>query len=305
MASISRITPGRGRPGDPLTIEGAGFATSGANRITVGGVVVSGAEVQTVSATELRAVIPAGIATDRHVVVLVDNLDDQTTATWWIFSKPSIAVLSGYRLPRKVRGYWNIPPTPGVIDAEDFEHAAEQAELLQRDYLAAKGALVGFLSDGLRSATGADGTRPWRDAAAGLVFRARSPAVLHYAAASLFPDATEVRFAAGGVDTNTGELGLNQASPIAGKVIAFSVYVRLSTPADFVRLNRIVLYVNDAIAWDSADITAGAFPFVKTGETYTCDPGVDVAAGDRIGVGAFRAFSGFDDIYARAMVVVA
>jgi len=298
MTAVERIEPGRGRAGDSLTIIGSGFAPGGANAVTIDGTAVP---CVTLDSETLQVVAPAGVTVDQHVEVEVQNLDDGSSALWWWWSKATPAQLATYELAGKIPGPESVPDRY-VVDHLDFARAAEKVRQ-PGDQLTTKGDLLAYLSSGLRRiAVGGDGQLPHVDPAAGLVWRFRNPTCIEFGYFSPIGSTGEVRFTPGAADDIATPVGLNGLVLKTGKLLLFQVYVRKADPFDFRRLNRFVLYRNEAPVLDTDDLTLG--PSITTGQSWCVAPWLDVVQGDRIGIGAWRSGDTFDDIYARALVVV-
>ena len=90
-AVVTKITPGRGRVGDTISLIGTGFSTvGGQNVVTVDG---QAATVTLDTATQVDITVPGAIAVNRHVEVIIENLSDPGPFTWWWWSKELVANL--------------------------------------------------------------------------------------------------------------------------------------------------------------------------------------------------------------------
>jgi len=289
-AAITRITPGRGRAGDSITIEGSGFsAAAGRNSVTVGGVA---ATVTAESATSITATMPAGIATDKHLDVTVANLTDATTSNafrWW--SKASLATLRTLRLAATLHGAierdegGSTAQRPRIAEARDWERALTLLECLPFDVLSAKGRVMARATDGAVSvAAGTAGQRYTRDVTTtGGAFRTRQTRSFHWGRALATTDTAEVLLSANGRDTISAATGDYHAAVAACRLAKVMIGCRRSSPTGS-DVTRVRVFKNGSAAWDSNDLATIDRPDVRQGEAWAAYPWLSLAAGDRIAV---------------------
>jgi len=98
--AIATAAPGRGRPGDVVTIAGSGFSpTFGQNTVTLNGI---SAGVNSSTTTEIVIVVPGGLPVDQHVPLVVTNLDDATSDTTFWWSQDTVANTEALILRQKI-----------------------------------------------------------------------------------------------------------------------------------------------------------------------------------------------------------
>ena len=287
-ATIERITPGRGRAGDTVTVTGSGFsAAAGRNGVTVGGVA---ATVLTETATAIAVLVPAGITQDKFLDVVVSNLTDATSAThrWW--SKASLATLRALRLPVTVHG--QVEQEAGattaqvaeVAEARDWERALSLLEVLQRDTLTAKG----YLAARATTATSPVVARAQQGMSGG-----RQLATT---------DTAEILLPANASDSIATSQGEGQVVLAAGKMVMIAILCRRATPTGS-NINRVRIFVNGTAAYDSNNEAVVDRPSVVAGDVWVGYPWLTVAAGDRIQVGVTKSNgTSTMNLFARALV---
>lgn len=292
-ADVTSITPGRGRAGDSFTIAGSGFsAAAGRNGVTVDGIA---ATVTSESDTAIAVTVPAGIAEDVHVDVVVSNLTDATSSTWRWWSKASATTLRTLRLALNVGGRGEVgEPGQGkdndrddVAQARFLERVITLLEFLPWDLLTAVGATPARGTSGLvRVAPGTTGQRYTRDLTntAGS-WRTRHVVTHAWARQIQTGDTTEQTLNVGGVDTTTTMTHDGNAGVVyAGKLAIITLACRRANPAGST-INRVRIFLNGTAAWDSSDVSVAAVadrPAVAADGTWVAYPWLTVAAGDRL-----------------------
>ena len=290
--SIATITPGRGRAGDTVTLAGAGFGPAGTNGVTFDGFPASGALVEVVDSETLRAVVPAGIAVNRPVLVQVYNGVDSTTANWWWFSKlGTAALLAGDRLPGKIPGDQEAtgsqPSNVFLAEARDFERVANRLELAPLDLLLADGDLLMVSSSGgpRQVSPGADGTVLTRSPATGGEFRARELAVMNWGLQVAAGTTTEVLMIANGLAKEAGAGETGHPAFLAQRLALLTIFIAPSSSGTSSRINRVRVLVDDVEAFDSQDLTpASSQPNENRGDVWTVAPWLQLSADDKIEV---------------------
>lgn len=288
--AITRITPGRGRAGDSIAITGSGFsAAAGRNGVTVGGIA---ATVTAEDDESITVTVPTGVATDKHLDVVVSNLTDSTAAThrWW--SKASLATLRALRLPVTVHGgiEASIGATaeaqPEVAQARDWERVIGMLEVLPWDVLTSKGRIAARATTGLVSvAAGTAGQRYTRDkTTTGGSWRTRAQQCLSWGRAFATTDTTETLLPANASDAVATSQGEGQVVLAAGKLAIISIMCRRGTPVGS-DITRVRVFVNGVAGFDSNNEASTNIPSVRAGEVWAAYPWLTVAAGDRLTVG--------------------
>ena len=304
--AVTRITPGRGRAGEAVTIEGTGFAAVlSSNSVTVDGIQ---AHILTASATALAIVVPAGIQVDRHIDVVVTVAGAAATHRWW--SKASKATLRTVRLPLHVEGPDEAADAatgtrPEVARSRSFNRASTILEVLPFDLLTSKGRLVARGTNGLVTvAAGATGQRYHRsNGNTGGEWRTREPFSLVWGRCLLAAENTEQQMCANGADTLTTSQGERHAVAKACKLAIITLAVRRASPTAN-NVSRLRVLVNGTAAFDSDNLAAGDRPSVVQGGVWTGRPWLTLAAGDRVAIAITKSGTTSEmNVIARAVVV--
>lgn len=283
-AVVTSMTPGRGRPGALVLINGSGFdPDAGQNAVTFGGVP---AGINTASPTQLQVVAPLGMAVDQHLAVVITNLTDATSATWYWWSKDTVANTDAMLLRNKVpghdeklRGLGRLIKNMAVAEGRFFERLATKIELV-RDLLAAKG---NFFS----KAGGAIGVRQAPAGTSGQVFvsgvddtggqfQDRQCFTLQWGRLLDSTTLTDL-MEQGSQDDFSGTLvNTVEIVPQAGQLALLSVRERTSATS---RVNRVEILVDGVVEYD---VQNGDPDFPGPGirqESITFYPGIRVAQG--------------------------
>jgi len=294
--AVESITPGRGRAADAVVIDGQGFSPFfGQNLVTFGGLP---AGVNAFSAEQLSIVIPVGLAVDQHVPVVVTNLDDASSATWYWWSKDTIANTNAMvlrtkipGLDEKLRGLERSRKDMRTAEARFFERIATKI-LLLRDLLNAKGKFFSMAAAdlGLRGAAVGTAGQPFLSSidTAGGQFQDRHCQTMQWGyGLSGAPELTATMITAGRDNTtivlpqSTSDVAL-----FSGQIAIVSVRNRLSATS---RINRIEILANGVVV---ADVLSGSVEFpgpgLNNGQSITFYPGLKVAQGDRVQVRVSR-----------------
>lgn len=300
-AVVTKISPGRGRPGALLTIEGTGFnVLVGQNQVTMGGVA---AGINTASEEQLVVVAPAGMPVDQHVLVEVTNLADPPAASWWWWSKGTVASTAAMILRTKVPGYQErlrglgrTIKNMGVAEARFFERLAAKIELIP-DLLAAKGNFFSHAAadQGLRQAAPGTAGQPFvsRLDASGGRFQNRVCATLQWGRILVTtPAPTDLLDGFCAVNGNDNDNPIANGDsvydvvPFDGVIGLLSLRERLSTTS---RINRVEVYLDDVLAFEEEAPTT-TFPGlgIRNGESATLYPNLPVTQGQRVSVRIFR-----------------
>ncbi len=293
-AAIARISPGRGRAGDLVLLDGSGFSTTpGQNKVTFDGVP---AGVNTNAEDQLQVVIPVAISADQHVQVSVTNLDDATSAVWYWWSKDTILNTDSMVLRTKVpgveerlRGLARTIANNSVAEARFFERIATKIELI-RDMLDAKGNLWSraAVALGVRQALAGTIGQPFVSAVddTGGQFQDRQCSTLWFGGVldtALLTDLMVPNSADNPAAVLNSRVGV---IPVAGQIALASIRERLSVSS---RVNRIEFLVNDVVVLDlqngDPDFPG---PGIRNGQSLTFYPGLRVSQGDRVSLRVSR-----------------
>lgn len=266
MVQINEVVPSRFRTGDLITIKGFGFSpTFGQNSVAIDGVPEP---VASESATEITLLVPAGIAVDTYVSVIVfrnDTLENDGGQAW---SKGSLdSVREGtLTVPGQIPGVKEAADSSRVEDvpqAQDYERFVTAIDHLLLDVLGAIGDL--FAHDGV-------GLVPFAVGGAGLQLGANpaNPEGLEYAAvvrAQTLSWAREISAPAvvltamvanGTATIDTGAIG-DHLAPFSGTLYRVIVYFD-GAAGD--TLDQVRILVNAVMQHDSGTglgITPGNF----------------------------------------------
>lgn len=291
--AVSKISPGRSPPGDAVTIEGSGFSASfGQNVVTIDGVV---AGVNAFSATALEVVVPLGIVANRHAEVVVTNLDDATSATWWLWISDTAANVEALVLTtkvpgfgEKVRGLGRLIKNMNVAEARFFERIATKIELVP-DLLDAIGSFFSRSGSdlGLRRAAPGVAGQPFVSAIddVGGQFQDRQCQTLQW---GVTIDGTLLSrtMRASAPDTFTTGGTPYEISLSSGQLVLLSLRERNSGSG---RINKVELYVDDVLVYEQEAAT-DEWPGLGLlgNQTITLYPNVRVAQGARVSLVVFR-----------------
>lgn len=307
---VVRITPGAGRAGDTIEVEGSGFGTE-VHRlaVTLGGTPVSIADL---TDEGFALVVPAGLTAGQFsdlVVTLTpeDGDPESVTHRWWV--KATAAALQTYRIPLFIYGPIEKAETASVehghiAQAKDFERATQLAELLPFDVLTTKGAMaVRQVAGGpVRVAVGANGTRFVRDATSGS-WRTREVQTHTWGRLLAAADTGEVMLCANGPDTLTTSQGENNVAPVACRVALVSIACRRASP-NTQSVTRVRIFVNGSASFDTDTLDVFDRPDVRQGESWWWAPWLSLSAGDRVSVGLTKASGSADlNMFARILTV--
>ncbi len=300
-AVVSLITPGRGRPGDLATVFGTGFnVTVGQNQVTFGGIP---AGVNLATETQLQVVIPGGIPVDQHVQVVVTNLADPTPATWFWWSKDTVANTAAMVLRQKIpgndeklRGLGRSIKNMSVAEARFFERLSSKIELIP-DLLSAKGDFCSHAAEalGLRRAPAGTAGQPFVSAVSDLggQFQGRQCQTLQWGVlldtAPSPSDPLDDYGVAGGNDNCASFINNATTKEVvlqAGQLALVSMRERASATS---RINRIQVLVEGVVVKDlqNGDPEFPG-PGIRNGQSLTFYPGTQVDAGDSVEVRVFR-----------------
>ena len=287
--SITRISPGRGRPTDLVTITGDGFsATPGQNTVTFDGVT---AGINSDAVQSLQVVVPLGISVDQHVTVVVTNLDDATSFTWYWWAKDTItntdALIMATKIPgfsEQARGLGRLVKNMNVAEARFFERLATKA-LLLRDILDAKGTLASRAATplGLRRAAPGVAGQPFVSAidTVGGQFQDRQCQTLSWGLTIDGGTLTGL-MEANGTDTVAAATVPYQVALDGGQLALVSMRERTSATS---RVTRIELFVDDVsvlVLLNGDPDFPG--PGLQAGESLTFYPGIRIAQGARVSI---------------------
>lgn len=288
-AEITQITPGRGRAGAAISLLGSGFSPNpGQNTVTVDGIA---AVVTLDSEPQVDCTVPVGVSVGPpHVEVVVTNLDDGTSFTWWWWVKPAPAALATAVLPFKQPFRDELALGPLNEDrpndalyalAKSFERWVAGIELVPRDLVITKGTLATKAATGLRAvAPGAAGqfltTLP-----GGAAFTTRAGYTLRWARQIPAPTNTAILMEAGGVDTQATVVATEEVAPVAGVLFSYSVWGSTGSVSN--RINLVELLVNGVVV-DTRDLTANNGIGIGPNQVRTFPVNVPVAQGDRVEV---------------------
>lgn len=267
--------------GDTVQIHGSGFSAS-SNSVTVDG---QSATVGVNGVSMVEITVPGGIATNRHVVVVLTNNTDASTYTWWWFSQATVGSLGAPALAVKIP---HVREQELGLQAENtdrvlskvFERWADKLELIPNDLVNAKGALATMRASGsvkgLRQvAPGATNQflTSWPD---GAVFQDRRPHTLTWGRQLAAGTVTATLMEAGAIDSTTSAFSGIEPVLSTGRVAIVSVRCRSSATS---RVNKIELLKNGAVV-----STQDLVPGINAGQVFTFYPNLAVVAGDRIEV---------------------
>lgn len=307
MVSIARITPGQGRAGDTVTIEGSGFGTAfHPLHLTVGGIAVT---PMTVADDAITLKIPTGLTAGQFAdfVLTGPGAGDSSLHRWWV--KLSAASLQTYRIPLAV--YGPIEKAEGSssehtdrAQAKDFERATSLAELLPIDVLRTKGAMAARQSAGgpVRVAVGANGTRYVRDTTSGS-WRTREVETHTWGRLLAVADTTETLLCANGPDTLTTSQGENHVAPVACRVALVSIACRRASP-NTQSVTRVRIFVNGSAQFDTDALDVFDRPDVRQGESWWWAPWLSLSAGNRVSIGLTKGSGSADlNMFARILTV--
>ena len=291
-ATVERITPGRGRMGDMVSIVGSGFSPTN-NQVTFDG---SLATLSAQSTTQIDLVVPGGLlGLDRHATVVVTNLDDASSATWYWFAKdiPSAVEAAGLavKIPWRdeiARGLGRDIKEMSTAEARYFERIASKA-LLINDLLSSKGDFFSKSGPGLglRQAPAGTAGQVFVSAihALGGGFQDRQCQTLSYgrpiAGTDLIKLLNPLEQDDQGNDVNTKHIVLNDGQ------IAIATFRERSSATS--RITQLEVLVNGAVVLDLEAGTADfPGPGLNNGDHLTVYPGLRVLQADTVEVRATR-----------------
>jgi hypothetical protein len=279
-----------------VLVNGVGFsAVVGQNQVTIGGLP---AGVNAASATQLEVVIPGGLAVDQHVPVVVNNLDDATSFTWYWWSKDTVANTAAMVLRTKIpgfderaRGLGRYVANNATAEARYFERIATKI-LLVTDMLSAKGNFWSRAAAelGVRQALAGTLGQPFVSAvsAVGGQFQDRRCSTLHWGC-SLDVAITSLLAVANGMDSQQPAVAgstTKQVVPFTGQIVLMSMRERFSASS---RVNSIEVLVNDVsvLLLQNGDPDFPG-PGIRNGQSLTFYPGLAVTQGDSVQVRVTR-----------------
>lgn len=301
-AAIERIEPGRARAGETVRITGSGFGSYGHNlvRIDDGGGFqdIPGADTTTIDETAIDIVIPGGLARDRFLVVEVTNTENNTTAIWWVYSQLTLVELETNRLPAKQPGareatitFSGVPDEdPLIQEAKDWNRLGAKSELAQHDLFTTVGDVAALGDAGMRRIpVGADRERYYRVTDAGGEWRDTEWESVWWGGQILAAQ-TDEQFLVPQLDGAGNRLNsvFPQIATRDGKLALLCVHVTDDSNGASSRINRVRIYVESVVVFDSNDLPLGEDPFINENGSWTLAPWLDVSEGDRVEVGVTK-----------------
>lgn len=301
-AVIDRIEPGRARAGETVRITGSGFGGYGHNIVRVddgtGSQAVPGADTTTIDETAIDFVIPAGLARDRFITVEVTNTEDDTTATWWVYSQLTLVELETDRLPAKQPGareatitFSGVPDEdPLIQEAKDWNRLGAKSEMAQHDLFTTVGDVAALGATGMRRIpVGANGERYYRVTGPGGEWRDTEWESAWWGGQILAAQTTE-EFLVPHLDGAGNRLNsvFPQLVTRDGKLAMLCIHVTDDSNGAASRITRVRIYVEGAVAFDSNDLPLGEDPFINENGSWTLAPWLDVEEGDRVEIGVTK-----------------
>lgn len=277
---IDSITPGRGRGGDTVVIDGDGFnPVPAANLVNAAGI---SCNVTVASPTQLTVEINPSVQvgdSNEHIPVSVFNILDSTSDEfpWW--SSINLADLPTFVIPpaepgaeEVARGLQN--SNNAIAEAKYWERMACLLELIPNDLVNAQGSLAGMTPQGLAQVSpGLLGELLVSDPQ-GPQFRPRVPHSLGWGLQLAAANTALTTMAAGGIDSVLTPVATEEVVVQSGVIGVLAIYCRLSASS---RVQQVDLLVNGALAF-----TAEILPGVLGGQTVELSPAVEVLQGDRV-----------------------